>query len=180
MKKKFLSSAMALSLSFSASAASFESGIPSDWGRYIDTMAATWFSDGERNYTLWSEVATDRRGVQRFYFEIQMYDGSPIQYYSTCYPTDDGWVVGDKENHMRERTWKVGGQNIRMNEFCYDNGDRYEWSATPLTDKGEAYVVQAFKSAPSHVYVTLSDNRKIKVSAKGFTKVWNNAGGDAL
>ncbi|AYO17107.1 hypothetical protein D0812_22215 [Vibrio owensii] len=90
----------------------------------------------------------------------------------------------------RSSTWKVNGTNVRMNEWCTRStikipmGDKgkYYWylSATPVTDRGDNYIINTFKSAKKSVAIEASTGDKYNVSAKGFTKVWNNFGGDAL
>ncbi|GAM59089.1 hypothetical protein JCM19231_550 [Vibrio ishigakensis] len=64
------------------------------------------------------------------------------------------------------------------NEF-QDSSGEYT-SAGALTDAGQQFIVNEFKRK-NVVHVKFGPNGgAVNFSAKGFTKAWNNGGGDAL
>lgn len=70
---------------------------------------------------------------------------------------------------------KVNGKNVMMNAYCSSVNERYY---TPTSDEGFDYTVYQFKT--SKVVNIANDNIHLFFDAMGFTKAWNNFGGDAI
>ena len=78
---------------------------------------------------------------------------------------------------------KVNKQTIRFNSYCRDykeKGETYkETYMTPLTNKGDKYVYDAFKKSRDYVIFELW-GIYTPISSVGFSKAWEDFGGDAL
>ena len=77
--------------------------------------------------------------------------------------------------------WYFNSQAIKMLPWCKKHSDSgvYTLSLTPKSNKGRNFVVSAFRKAPSAVSIKI-DTLDFKMSAKGFTKVWNSVSAEAL
>jgi len=80
----------------------------------------------------------------------------------------------DKDKSYESITIKTNGQNVKYNKFC-DGSSVY---ITPLSKAGDNFLVNEFRKKDD-VLFKFSDIR-VLFDATGFTKVWNQAGGDAL
>lgn len=76
---------------------------------------------------------------------------------------------------------KIGNQNIKALRWCkkVSSENAYYYNYVAQTRSGQAYVERTFKNASGKVKVTL-DGYTLPVPSKGFTKQWNEAGGNAL
>lgn len=83
-------------------------------------------------------------------------------------------ACSDKDKGYEPITIKTNGQNVKYNKFC--NGSNTY--ITTLSKAGHNFLVNEFKKKDS-VLFEFSDI-KVIFDATGFTKAWNNAGGDAL
>ena len=77
--------------------------------------------------------------------------------------------------------WYFNSQTVKMLTWCKKHSDSgvYTLSFTPKSNKGRNFVVSAFRNAASTVAIK-TDTLDFKMSAKGFTKVWNSISSEAL
>ncbi|CAK3099509.1 conserved exported hypothetical protein [Vibrio crassostreae] len=80
----------------------------------------------------------------------------------------------DTKEQFAAITLKTNDQNVRYNKFC-DGRNIY---LTPMSKAGDNFLVNQFKKKNSVSFV-FSDIH-IVFDATGFTKAWNNYGGDAI
>ncbi|WP_105264922.1 hypothetical protein [Pseudoalteromonas sp. T1lg76] len=80
----------------------------------------------------------------------------------------------DQEEILDPSTIKTNGQNVRYYRFC--NGSHVYM--TPISKAGDNFLVDEFKKK-DFVKFEFSDIT-VLFDAAGFTKQWNNFGGDAL
>jgi len=80
----------------------------------------------------------------------------------------------DKDKSYDPITIKTNEKNVRYNKYC-DGSNEY---IAPLSKAGDNFLVNEFKKKDSVIF-EFSDIR-VFFDATGFTKAWNNAGGDAL
>lgn len=80
----------------------------------------------------------------------------------------------ERETNYENVTVKTNEQNVRYSKYC---GGSHIY-LTPLSKAGNNFLVEQFKKKNS-VAFEFSDIRVV-FDAKGFTKAWNNFGGDAL
>ncbi|WP_199479748.1 hypothetical protein [Vibrio harveyi] len=183
MKKTILFGALALSFAaFGASAADVTINRIANWGEPLKGQAATFYTAGEDNRTLWTSVSTSNNGTQRIYFDLQEYDAAPYKLRSTCNPfdSDEDWRVGNRDTWVQDGIWNIDGQNVKMLEFCHPEGDaHYEMSSTPASAAGMEFVVERL-TEKSRITVTMSNGDEVQVSAKGFAKAWKENGGNAI
>lgn len=155
-------------------------------------------------------VSSAVSGEQRLYFEIEVNNSTvdfrkpekdrmldfmtSVKGENYCDPktfAENSTANNSTSKGPRSSTWKINGTNVRMSEWCTrstfkiplgDEEGQYYWyiSATATTDRGRNYIINAFKTAKSSISIEASTGDNYNVSAKGFTKVWNNFGGDAL
>ncbi|PMN99609.1 hypothetical protein BCT21_11605 [Vibrio sp. 10N.222.55.F9] len=137
-------------------AKSWENGSASHYFSFIDY-------DGYRAITLL--VDHSKSGEQNFYIEHSVKNGSTCKAYSS----------------RSTSVIKINGQAVKFLTFCNQFSDSKNWyqSMTPETTRGASFVVNTFKNAPKTVSVEAIDYT-FNATAVGFTKAWNNAGGNAL
>ncbi|WP_274882453.1 hypothetical protein [Vibrio harveyi] len=159
----------------------------------------------DRQLTVFSSrIEMSKSNKQQLYFELDKsvssvdwsmpYESKVIAFYNTLKGVDACDIKAfdrDKDrdgsiSFSRSTIWKINHKNIRMTEWCarmpkLTSGRGY-WIliATPKTDKGESFVINAFKKGKSHIPLKLSNGMSVNSSAIGFTKEWNNFGGNAL
>ena len=77
--------------------------------------------------------------------------------------------------------WYFNKQAVKMSSWCktYSNSEEHYLSLTPQSKRGSQFVVSAFRKAASSVDIT-TDSLSFKMSAKGFTKVWDSISSEAL
>jgi hypothetical protein len=116
-----------------------------------------------------ASVSYDKNGIQRIYFKHkEVRDG---QFVTNCH-------LGES---FESEVWKFADQNVKMTTYCDETEGAKYLTATPETDAGAAFVINAFKNSAGGVkIVPASFQQGFKMSAKGFTKVWNNGGGNAI
>ncbi|HCG5919395.1 TPA: hypothetical protein NJ048_004579 [Vibrio parahaemolyticus] len=102
-----------------------------------------------------ARISTSKSGQQRIYVTLAV-------------------PCTDRETSYENVTIKTNDQNVRYNKFC--DGSRIY--LTPLSKAGDNFLVDQFKKKNS-VAFEFSDIRVV-FDADGFTKAWNNYGGDAL
>ncbi|HCK0617622.1 hypothetical protein CGI93_22320 [Vibrio parahaemolyticus] len=100
-------------------------------------------------------ISSNRDGKQKIYITLA----------STCDNT---------EEVLEKTTIKTNGQNVRYHRFC----DGTHIYMTPISKAGDNFLVNEFKKKDS-VKFEFSDI-VVLFDATGFTKGWNNYGGDAL
>ncbi|PSW14389.1 hypothetical protein C9J01_08095 [Photobacterium rosenbergii] len=150
------------------------SSFASDW----DTRTVTWTEEnplstltfmmkGEDIETIkvvGAEISHSKQGTQRLYLSF-----IEIANDNSCDPqnTPDNVVV------------RVNGQPINMHQACELADGMALIQTTALSDKGVEFMMNAFSNSPDTVQVEYR-SFKADVSAVGFTKSWNQSGGDAL
>jgi hypothetical protein len=80
----------------------------------------------------------------------------------------------DKDKSYDPITIKTNGQNVKYRKYC--NGD--DVYITPLSKAGDNFLVNEFKKKDNVVFEF--SYIKVLFDATGFTKAWNNSGGDTL
>ncbi|MFM2591320.1 hypothetical protein [Vibrio sp. TBV020] len=171
--------------------------------KFSDNYDKEGYTDRRRD-TYSAKIGSTVTGKQRLYFQIesntsiinfsQSNETRLKQYLSSitgidrCDPAD--YSTNDKNAGPLDSVWKFNGVNVRMLEWCEEselklpfggNGQHYWYiNATTYTDKGNNYVTNTFKVAKEPIKIKASTGEVFAISAKGFTKVWNNFGGDAL
>ncbi|PMO44774.1 hypothetical protein BCT10_13940 [Vibrio splendidus] len=110
-------------------------------------------------------VDHSKGGKQNFYIEHSVKNGSTCKAYSS----------------RSTSVIKINGQAVKFLTFCNQFSDNNNWyqSMTPETTRGKNFVVNTFKNAPNTVSIEATDYT-FNATAVGFTKAWNNAGGNAL
>lgn len=78
-------------------------------------------------------------------------------------------------------TMVFDGQAIKMNRFyeIYYETQKYYSYYTPATEAGHTYLVNLFKKARSPIKIQYND-QTFHIPSKGFTRIWNSSGGDAI
>ncbi len=106
--------------------------------------------------------------------------GSRKQYFEIWYDKLQCEITKDLEKPSTN-IWHFNNQAVKMNAWCkkYSNSDNHYLQLTPQSYKGSKFVVSAFRKAPSTVAIK-TNSLSFKMSAKGFTKVWNSVSSEAL
>jgi hypothetical protein len=137
-----------------------------DWGATnADSSSVSYIGNYDKEIrTIEAIVSHSNIGNQRFYIDLSLNNGNICENYL---PTTDTVVFS--------------GQAVKMIRSCnkYNNVDQNYYSYTPYTDKGHKYIVDLFKKSTTPIKVTI-DGDKVDIPVKGFTKVWNSFGGDAI
>jgi len=123
-------------------------------------------------------IASNLDGKQNLYFQItNISDGKFI---SSCSPSTNGYEHNETgDNYMRDTTWTINNQNVKMIVFCNERSDgTYYPYATAETNAGKDFVVNAFKK--SNAVRISGGDFNVNLTAKGFSKTWNSYGGDAI
>ncbi len=78
-------------------------------------------------------------------------------------------------------TMNFNGQAVKMFRWCKksSNSNQNYYQYTPQTKRGDAYLVNLFKQSKQPVKVQF-DDETLYIPVKGFTRVWNSAGGNAI
>lgn len=78
-------------------------------------------------------------------------------------------------------TMNFNDQAIKMSRFCRKFSDSSEtyYSYTPSTEQGHSFIINLFKTSTAPVELII-DNETLYIPVKGFTRIWNNAGGNAI
>ena len=133
------------------------------WGVPSDNSAAIQ-SDSE---IFISEVSHSKTGNQRIYF-------------SHVYTDDDKNICSYENRYPDNSTMVFANQAVKMLRWCKKTDEnKYYYSYTPETDRGHSYVVNLFKVATSPIEIKYN-NETLYFPVIGFTKAWNNAGGNAI
>ena len=114
-----------------------------------------------------TKVSSSTGGDRNLYFDIK-YDNLKCE------------ITKDSKKPTTS-IWYFNSQAIKMLTWCKKHSDSgvYTLSFTPKSNKGRNFVVSAFRKAPSAVSIKI-DTLDFKMSAKGFTKVWNSISSEAL
>lgn len=75
----------------------------------------------------------------------------------------------------------VNGQAVKVIRWCkkFQNANEHYLQITALTDQGSNFIVNQLSKAPSQVELEV-DGNKFKISAIGFSSVWNSLSQKAL
>ncbi len=111
-------------------------------------------------------ISHDKNGAQRFYITSPNTDSN-----ARCNIILSSDIV----------TMTFNGQAVKMNKYCnkYADSSNTYYSYTPSTEKGHLFIINLFKTSTAPIKLTF-DGDTLYVPAKGFTKIWNNAGGNAI
>ncbi len=116
-------------------------------------------------------------GGKSVYFDLDYYDTKDGKILSkgTCDPAK--YTVQDFSTGIMT----INGQAIKVIEWCkkYNDLGTNFYQATPQTDQGLAFVVKSLSDASSTVNIELK-GIPFKLSADGFSAVWNNTSDKAL
>lgn len=102
-----------------------------------------------------AEIAASKNGKQKIYIQLDS-------------------ICSDSKKDIGTITIKTNEQNVKYSRFC--NGTHIY--ITPLSKAGENFLVNEFKKS-NYVKFVFSDITLL-FDASGFTKKWNDFGGDAL
>ena len=118
-----------------------------------------------------TRISHAKEGVQRLYFNLQTLEES-----SFC---DKDKTTN--EVNVENRIVKIDAKAIKMVDWCKPFGNKggYLMQFTPLSDQAINYVLNRFKKSPKHVQFEFR-HYSLPISALGFTKAWNESGGNAL
>ena len=180
----FLKSLPLLVVSFSLAAPSYATIIEDTYPWNSETSSANVLykssgNDSLKSFSLF--IDHSKSGEQRLYFEVDynftLVTAPPnetrarvVQLTSVLYP------------EKRLSTVMVfNGQAIKMGGHSQKYADTRNtyYSYTPETVAGHAYLVNLFKKSKLPIKVDFAGD-KLLVPVVGFTKIWNNQGGNAL
>jgi TPR repeat protein len=135
------------------------------WDKYDRAMSR--YINRYLEYT-WYEgtISFSRGGDKRLYFSIK-------EDKNICQPNDH-------KNENSYSVWEINKQAISMIIFCKkSNKDFYYLSATPKTDQGDDFIVNAFLKSSGDILIKGS-GYSFPISAIGFTKAWSGKSNKAL
>ncbi|MDC5855529.1 hypothetical protein [Vibrio europaeus] len=112
-------------------------------------------------------IAHSKNGEQRLYFETIRFENH------------ENVKICDPESEQENTVLTINGQPVKFFTYCNtDKNKTITQSMTAQSNAGTEFVINTFKGSNQ---VTISvGSFKISIPANGFTKAWNNAGGDAL
>ena len=162
--------ALVISLSFSLNSYATTSLITVPWGEASGGFGAsiTYTSDYDSNLKVFNAlISHSKAGEQRLYFSDSYFVDINMCNYETSYPTSTTLVFN--------------GQAVKMSRWCrkFSDVNEYFYSYTPETERGHRYVVNLFRTSVSPIRIKLN-NDVLSLPAIGFTRLWNNAGGNAI
>lgn len=166
--KYIVTLATSLTISLSSYATTIVNTIP--WGTTSGGFgtAVSYSSDYDSDLKYFEAlISHSQGGKQRLYFANAYLDDDSMCSYETGYPTSTTVVFN--------------GQAVKMSRWClkFNGTNKYYYSYTPETERGHSYVVNLFKTSVSPVRIKL-DTESLYLPAIGFSKIWNNAGGNAI
>lgn len=143
----------------------------SPWGKFAQYDAYSITSDNQYPAVSWLLVASIGHAVngnKRIYIFLRKYiSEKPVTFCENKEP-----VIA-----------KINNQPIRFNVFCMDyeeNGEKHkEMYLTPLSINGDEYLYNSFRKSRDHVMFELW-GIYTPISSVGFSKAWEDFGGDAL
>lgn len=111
-------------------------------------------------------VQHDKYGEQRFYID-------------TFNPSDNAKCSTYSKTEITTMTFN--GQAVKMTKFCgkFVDSDVTYYYYTPNTEKGHLFIINLFKTSTAPIELVIN-GETLYVPVKGFTKVWNSAGGNAI
>ena len=141
------------------------------WGEISRYDALVVTNDEEHSAVSWflmASIGHSVNGEKRIYIALQKYiSGNPVSF------------CEDKEPIYA----KINEQTIRFNSYCRDyekDGKTYkETYMTPLSNRGDEYLYNSFRKSRDHVTFELG-GIYTPISSVGFSKAWEDFGGDAL
>lgn len=114
-----------------------------------------------------AEIGHSQKGEQKLYFANSYIEVVDICKYKTT--------------AAESTTMIFNGQAVKMLRWCDKSpysGLTY-YSYTSETDRGNAYVVNLFKTATAPIKIQVN-SETLYFPVTGFTKAWNSAGGNAI
>ena len=116
-----------------------------------------------------AEVDISNGGDRGLYFRIEYEESHKFQ------------CELPKDEKPSTRVWYFNEQAVKMNVWCTKVPDKevYSLDFSPKSNKGRNFVVSTFRKASSAVAIK-AGSLHFKMSAKGFTKVWNSVSKSAL
>ncbi len=140
-----------------------------DWGTINGGFGAgvKYVKFSDKTKRLDAVINHSTSGHQRIYFSNYYNDEKNICSSTTSYPTTATIIFDD--------------QAVKMSRWCkkFNDVDQYYYQYTPETDRGDSYVINLFKRATLPIKIHI-DGETLYFPVMGFTKAWNNAGGDAI
>ncbi|WP_318465447.1 hypothetical protein [Photobacterium leiognathi] len=162
---KRLLSLTALSLSL-LSGSTFASSGEVSYFSWSDDNAASLYLDGgiDNSKGIIVKIGQSEGGDKRLYINRH-------------YPKGDnfsGCIGKTYEDDIGYLYYEIDNQAVKMYAFCNtDSSNNNYVSATPVSNKGQAFLLNKFKSK-QYVKIKAVDNLELNISAKGFTKAWNS------
>lgn len=157
------------------------------WDMESSKASVFYKNDSSENTRLLStSISHSKDGKQRLYFEVD-YDFTTIITPSVSREESSGSIA--MRLYFDSRTVSTpsstimifNGQAIKMLGFTkkYSDTNNTYYSYTPETIVGHNYLVNLFKKSASPIEVDFQGD-KIYIPVIGFTKIWNNRGGNAI
>lgn len=164
--------------------------IPSYAVDVIDTYSWDSSKDSGVNYrgynkdsikSFYASINHSKDGEQRLYFYDIDSDVFVTPDYLKSSPNMRYLMSATTKSSTDTVTMIFNGQAVKMNKFTevYYTTQKYYYYFTPETDKGHNYLINIFKKSQSPIKVEYL-GEKFLIPSKGFTKKWNNKGGDAI
>lgn len=161
--------ALIVSINCTISTHATEIVMTSKWGDLKNSVNTYYKTEDDNTLKTFNTVIYhSRAGKQKLYFENMHLGNSD--------PCNDSETIISDNN-----TIIFSGQAVKMLSWCtkFNDSDSYFITYTPRNPKGQNYVINHFKNSTSPIKVEFEDD-VIYIPVLGFTKVWNNAGGDAI
>lgn len=145
------------------------SEILSSWSESDDGSAFVEYDndDNTESKFLEASIGHSEEGIQKIYFRDLSSAGNRLCKQESIDPD--------------VTTMVFEGQAVRMSRWCkqYSYSSNYYLDLTPETEVGHQYVVDLFKKSLTPINIQFN-SEYISFPVTGFTKVWENAGGDAI
>ncbi|MCE7579462.1 hypothetical protein LZS94_18255 [Aliivibrio fischeri] len=138
------------------------------WGQDNQLEASVWLknkNDPSSEQVISSFIAHSTNGTQNIYFMARF-----VNDYNMC-----------NVNDTNDGIFKIDNQAVKAYVWCkkFSDSSKYYLQMTAETNKGQQYIVDRFKKATKYVRFEFN-GISVNIPAKGFTHIWNNAGGNAI
>lgn len=157
----------------------------SPWSTETSDSYVFYKSDGSNNKKVFStSVRHSAEGKQRLYFDFDynfVLDINPSASIGDKYSAINLYLSSRRVSTPSSTVMIFNRQAIKMSGYAktYTDTDNTYTSYTPETVAGHNYLINLFKKSTSPIEVEFQGD-KIYLPVIGFTKVWNDYGGNAL
>ena len=181
--KSFVPLLFSLAFFTSGHAATITNIIPWD---SEDSSTSIFYETAASTNTLLFSVSIDhsKEGAQRLYF-VSDSDFTTVANASVNLPPGMRALIDytDSQSNSNPSSTVIvfNGQAIKMLRFTkkYADTRNIYFSYTPETEAGHLYLLNLFKKSKSPIEVNFG-GEKLYIPVRGFTKIWNSYGGDAI